>query len=320
MADNINHRVVRYGPAPALHLPRALGRVRPRPRTAAVPARAGRGRHGADVRGRSGRQPDRRVRHRRDLAGLVREVRTRKPASSSGRSASARTPAARARSPTRSTAASSCSTPTGSVAAMFGAPAPGPTLLPDPVAVAFDGAGLVYVLDQQRSRVLVFDRGGKIIRTIGIARDRPGPAARAVRAGRRRRGRLYVADTGNGRIVRFTVGGTHSGLSAASARSAASPCHRTARRVYGADAGTNRITVLTGTGGDLAEIGARRAALPRGARARRRRQRVGRGPRQRPRARVHPGRDAGGVVRRARRRAPASSSSRPASRSTATGW
>jgi hypothetical protein len=40
--------------------------------------------------------------------------------------------------------------PDGTVAAVFGSPAPGPTLLPDPVAVAFDAAGLAYVLDQRR--------------------------------------------------------------------------------------------------------------------------------------------------------------------------
>ena len=81
--------------------------------------------------------------------------------------------------------------PDGSVAAMFGAPAPGPTLLPDPVAVAFDAAGLLYVLDQERSRVLVFDRGGKIIRTIGSRGRGAGQAAVAVRGrGLRRRARL----------------------------------------------------------------------------------------------------------------------------------
>ncbi len=66
---------------------------------------------------------------------------------------------------------------------MYGAPAPGPTLLPAPVAVAFDAAGQVYVLDQERARVLVFDRAGKIIRTIGSRGIGPGQAAGAVGAG-----------------------------------------------------------------------------------------------------------------------------------------
>ena len=80
--------------------------------------------------------------------------------------------------------------PDGSVITAFGAPAPGPTLLPDPVSVAFDARGLLYVLDQQRSRVLVFDRGGKIIRTIGSRGRSAGqllaPSAVAV-SGRRDR-------------------------------------------------------------------------------------------------------------------------------------
>src|SRR5262249_46633314 len=101
--------------------------------------------------------------------------------------------------------------PDGSVAAAFGSPAPGPTLLPDPVAVAFDVAGNAYVVDQRRSRVVVFDRTGRIVRTIGSRGSGAGkllaPSAIAVSAG----GTVYVADTGNGRIARFTTGGAWIG-------------------------------------------------------------------------------------------------------------
>jgi DNA-binding beta-propeller fold protein YncE len=145
--------------------------------------------------------------------------------------------------------------PDGGVAAMYGAPAPGPTLLPDPVAVAFDGAGLVYVLDQERSRVLVFDRAGKIIRTIGSRGTGPGkllaPSALAISAA----GTLYVADTGNGRIVRFTISGTHLGSFGRFRAIRGIAISADGSRVYGADAATNRIAVSTATGGDLAEIG-----------------------------------------------------------------
>ncbi len=145
--------------------------------------------------------------------------------------------------------------PDGSVVAAFGAPAPGPTLLPDPVAVAFDANGLLYVLDQERSRVLVFDRGGKIIRTIGSRGTGPGkllnPSAIAVSS----TGVVYVADTGNRRIVRFYSSGTHIGSIGRFRTIRGVALSPDGSVVYASDAGTNRITVMTPSGGDLAEIG-----------------------------------------------------------------
>ncbi|WP_028064972.1 6-bladed beta-propeller [Solirubrobacter soli] len=146
--------------------------------------------------------------------------------------------------------------PDGSVASMYGAPAPGPTLLPDPVGVAFDASGEIYVVDQERSRVLVFDRTGRIVRSIGSRGRNPGqllaPSAVAVSPG----GTVYVADEGNGRVVRFTTAGTHLG-SFGSYRSlrgiAVSP---DGSRVYTVDSARNKITVSTAAGGDVAEFGA----------------------------------------------------------------
>ena len=145
--------------------------------------------------------------------------------------------------------------PDGGVAAMFGAPAPGPTLLPDPVGVAFDSSGSLYVVDQDRSRVLVFDRAGKIVRELGARGTGPGkllaPSALAVSPA----GTVYVADTGNGRIVRFTTAGTHLGSFGRFRAIRGIAVSPDGSRVYGADAATNRITVSTATGGDLAELG-----------------------------------------------------------------
>ncbi len=144
--------------------------------------------------------------------------------------------------------------PDGSVAAMFGAPNPGPTLLPDPVAVAFDGAGNAYVLDQQRSRVLVFDRAGRIIRTIGSRGSGPGkllaPSALAVSGTT-----VFVGDTGNGRIARFSVNGTYFGSSGNFRDIRGIAVSADGGTVYASDAGTNRVYVQTASGQDLAEIG-----------------------------------------------------------------
>ena len=48
--------------------------------------------------------------------------------------------------------------PDGSIATVWGSVAPGPTILRNPVAVAFDAAGNGYVLDKRRARILVFSR------------------------------------------------------------------------------------------------------------------------------------------------------------------
>jgi sugar lactone lactonase YvrE len=197
--------------------------------------------------------------------------------------------------------------PDGSVAAAFGSPAPGPTILPDPVAVAFDGGGTAYVLDQRRSRVVVFDRAGTVVRTIGSRGSGPGkllsPSALAFDAGQV----LYVADTGNGRIARFARAARISARSAASARSAVSPSRPTAAastpQTARPTASTSWTRAATTSPRSLAADEGRPAALARRAGARRRRQRLGRRHRQQPRAAVRAGRHAADELRRARDRA-----------------
>jgi tripartite motif-containing protein 71 len=102
--------------------------------------------------------------------------------------------------------------PDGSLASSWGSPAPGPTILPDPVAVAFDAGGNAYVLDRRRSRIVVFSRAtGLPVRTIGSPGSGPGqlrnPSALTIDAG----GTLVVGDSGNERIARFGTGGGYLG-------------------------------------------------------------------------------------------------------------
>ena len=100
--------------------------------------------------------------------------------------------------------------PDGSVATVWGSPNPGPTILPKPVAVAFDAAGNGYVLDQRRGRIVVFDRARA--RPAGSAcRARAGPAADPTALTIDPTGVIAVADAGNQRIARFTVDGGYLG-------------------------------------------------------------------------------------------------------------
>jgi DNA-binding beta-propeller fold protein YncE len=147
--------------------------------------------------------------------------------------------------------------PDGSIAAVFGSPAPGPTVLPDPVAVAFDAAGLAYVVDQRRSRVLVFDRAGKIVGTIGSRGTGPGqllsPSAIAFDAA----GNVYVADTGNGRVARFAPSGGYLGSAGSLGTIRGLAVAPDGSRIYASDAGTNRIYVIAPDGADIAQISGR---------------------------------------------------------------
>jgi len=145
--------------------------------------------------------------------------------------------------------------PDGSVASIWGSPSPGPTILRQPVAVAFDAAGDAYVLDQRRARIHVFARAtGLPARTIGSLGTGPGrlqdPAAISIDGA----GVITVADTGNRRIARFTTAGQYLGAwtGAGTVRGvAATP---DGSRVYVSSA-DNRITVYDAQGGRVTQFG-----------------------------------------------------------------
>ncbi|MGH2942598.1 MAG: NHL repeat-containing protein, partial [Solirubrobacteraceae bacterium] len=145
--------------------------------------------------------------------------------------------------------------PDGSIASVWGSPAPGPTILRQPVAVAFDGAGDAYVLDQRRARIFVFARGtGLPARTIATQGSGPGqlldPSAIAIDAA----GVVTVADTGNRRIARFTTAGAYLGAwtDAGAVRGVA--VTPDGSRTY-TSATNHRITAYDAQGGQVAQFG-----------------------------------------------------------------
>jgi DNA-binding beta-propeller fold protein YncE len=145
--------------------------------------------------------------------------------------------------------------PDGSVATSWGSPSPGPTILRQPVAVAFDAAGDAYVLDQRRARIFVFARGtGLPARTIASQGRGPGqlldPSAITIDAA----GIITVADTGNRRVARFSTDGTYLGswTNAGTVRGVATTADGS--RVY-VSASNNRIAVYDSQGGQLMWFG-----------------------------------------------------------------
>lgn len=77
--------------------------------------------------------------------------------------------------------------------------------------LAFDARGRIYILDSGNGRVLVFDRRGVPVRTIGRKGDGPGeflyPARLAVDAA----GTVFVHDPGHTALLRFDTSGSHVG-------------------------------------------------------------------------------------------------------------
>lgn len=146
--------------------------------------------------------------------------------------------------------------PDGAIVSIMGSPNPGPTILPDPVATAFDAQGNVFVLDQRRSRIVAFSRQtGLPFRTIATEGSGPGqllaPSALAITAG----GTILVADTGNGRVARFTTSGTVLSDLPVTGSPRGIAVTPDGSRVYVSTASDHRIRAYAPDGTQLAQFG-----------------------------------------------------------------
>ena len=74
--------------------------------------------------------------------------------------------------------------------------------------VAFDGAGNLYVLDRQASRITMVDRQGRFVREIGQQGEGPGEFRMPMSLAVMRDGRLVVADIGHRAYQLFSADGT----------------------------------------------------------------------------------------------------------------
>jgi DNA-binding beta-propeller fold protein YncE len=115
----------------------------------------------------------------------------------------------------------------------------------------FDGAGDAFVLDQRRGRIFVFARStGKPARSIGAPGSGPGrlsaPSAIAMDAA----SNLYVADSGNDRIVRFARDGRYLGAITETGNVRGLVVTPDGSRIYAAST-NNRITVWGADGREL---------------------------------------------------------------------
>ena len=127
----------------------------------------------------------------------------------------------------------------------------------DPIALAADRGGALYLADADRDRVLAFDFAGRYLRTIGGLGGKPGSFRGLGGLATAPRGGLVVAERVNRRVQRLDAGGRASAswpLPVAAVAGAIPVAVDDSSRVAVADEASGRLWVFDGGGRPLAAL------------------------------------------------------------------
>lgn len=128
----------------------------------------------------------------------------------------------------------------------------------DPVAMAGDPSGALFVAETDRERLLVFDSSGRYLRTMGGVGDRPGSFRGLRGVGVTPHGEIVTAERLNARVQRFDPTGQPLAswlLPVRPGRGALAVAAADSGRIAVADEPSGRVWVFDAAGTTLAALG-----------------------------------------------------------------